>query len=843
MNSGSIQIRQSLRTWANRIALTAMVIVICLCIATLLILNSPAALNAVAGMFGYEVHAENASFSPLLSGEIKNLSVKKGDGDGFTLLCENVNVKNALDLMLKGHVDTIVLEKPKLSFRLGKKKSDFSFLNKLPDIRLLDIRNAEAVFTFEGNDQKVTLNSLNFSLKNFSPKRGGELAIDSLFSFADSPKKELSASGHLKVAFRLAGAYPPYGTGTADLILDNASYTLDGKQTAVSALNLTSDMAFDRKTETFTLRSLKGISKQFGVIQGAAKAVLRGDIPWQATLAVSSIDFSQAFAVAAPVLPDEYRTWTMQGKGVVETSLSGTYAKEQLAMQGTLTFSFSEGGFSSPDAARAAQGVSGKVVLKLQFGPREQKLAFSGQAEVSGGEYLWGKFYSNLAGRKAALSSDGSFFLSEKRLQFSSTADIFETATAALSFDGTASGWKAALSSAAIRNDLAVNLLLRDFLETTVPTLKGLSAAGATTISAQIERSTAGISVRGMLDMRDASLLAPGRELTVEKISLHLPLWLLLTPDGKPVQRPPDNEHGTLEISGFQKGKLKIDNVKVPLYISRNYIRIAEPVSVPLFGGGFVLYRLGVDDIPHPSVGFRLGVRIESVDLGQLTKELFDNEYAGTIFADTGILHYRTERLEGDGQFLVRVFGGEISFQNFFFEKMFSAGRSYGGDIAFSGISLEQVTQKVPVGHATGIIHGSLRNFVMEYGQPANFDLEVQSVDTRGVKQRISMDAIESITVLGTGVRTSVKGGLTSLFRDFPYSKIGLKCSLRNDVFTIRGTVQSGGKEYIVKRGWLRGVDVINQNQDNRISFQDMQERLERIMKSEGVAPGIPEVN
>jgi len=142
----------------------------------------------------------------------------------------------------------------------------------------------------------------------------------------------------------------------------------------------------------------------------------------------------------------------------------------------------------------------------------------------------------------------------------------------------------------------------------------------------------------------------------------------------------------------------------------------------------------------------------------------------------------------------------------------------------------------------TGIIRGSLKNFIMEYGQPASFDLEVQSVETSGVSQRFSMDAIESITVLGTGVKTSVKGGLTSLFREFPYSQIGFKCTLRNDEFTIRGTVESGGKEYLVKRGWLRGVDIVNQNRNNKISFQDMQERLKRVMDSERPTPGVPEV-
>ncbi len=834
---------RSLHTLVIRAVLLVMAVICIVSAALLITFNNPAALNAVAGLFGYEVRAETASFSPFLSGEFKNLAIKKTGDDGLTLICENVSVNNALELMLKGHIDTLILDKPKLAFRIGRKKTDLTFLNKLPDVRLLDIRNAEAVFTFEGNEQKVTLSNFNFTLRDFSPKRGGDMEIETFFAYVDSPKSELAAAGRFKSTFRLAGAYPPYGSGTADLVLDDTAYLLGGKKAVVSALILSADLLFDRKTETFTLRSLKGSSKQFGQIQGTAKAVLRGDTPWSARLAVSSMEFAQAFSVVTPLLPDEYSAWTMQGKGAVETTLSGTFAGEQLALQGTMAFSFSEGGFSSPDASKAAQGVSGKVVLKLQYGPREQKLAFSGQAEIAGGEYLWGKFYSNLAGRKAGLTVNGSFFLSEKRLRFSSTANIFDIATSAFSFNGSASSWKLDPAEITILLDPVASILLKDFLADAGPALKGFSAAGVTTISAEIDRSTAGIAVKGMLNISDASLRVPGRELSVDAFSAQLPLWLLLTPDGKPVERPKESESGTLIMTGFQKGRLKIDSVKVPLYISRNYLRIAEPISVPFFGGNLVLYRFGVDDVPHPALGLRLGVRIESVDLGQLTKELFDNEYRGTIYADTGILRYRNEVLTGDGQFFIRVFGGEVSFENFFFEKMFSAGWSFGADIVFSGISLEQVTQKIPVGHMTGIIRGSLRNFVIEYGQPAGFDLEVESVDTSGVKQRISMDAIESITVLGTGMKTSVQGGLTSLFRDFPYSRIGLRCKLRNDVFAVRGTILSEEKEYIIKRGWLRGVDIINQNPDNRISFQDMQERIKRVMDSEKATPGIPEVH
>lgn len=828
--------------WLKKILVAGGILAVLCCALVLAVLNSPLALGSFAGLFGYDVTAESVSFSPFLSGSAKNLRISGPEGSGLALICDNVTANNSLNLLLKGHIDTLILEKPKLAFRIGKKKTDLTFLNKLPNVTLLDIRNAEAVLSFEGSEQNVTLRNFNFTLKNFSPSRGGDLLLESLFSFAESPRRQITAAGSFKAALKLAGAYPPYGTGTAELLVDEGTYALEGKRIALQKLQLKTDLAFDKKTDTLTVRSITGGSKQFGSIHGTAKAVLRGSTPWSASIAVSSIDFAEVFTLARPALPEEYGSWTMQGKGAVETNLNGTYAKERLSLNGTLSFSFSKGGFSSPDAAKAAQDVSGKVILRLQYGGEAEKLAFTGRSELAGGEFLWEKLYSNLAGRNAGLTLDGSFFLPQKRLQLAAQADFFGIATSSLTFEGTSLGWKAGITDTVIRNDLVVSLLLKDFLEYASPVLKGASATGTTALSAALERSAAGTAVRGMLTMTDTSLHAPERSASIDSLSAAIPIWLLITPDGKPVKRPDQFENGAVSISGFRKGKLHIEKISVPLLVSLNYARVSAPVSIPLFGGDVVLYRLGLDDLPHPALGFRLGIRLENIDLGQMTRELIDDEYAGVVFADTGILRYRNERLQGDGQFLIRVFGGEISFENFFFEKMFSKGRRIGADVVFSGISLEQVTQKVPIGHMTGIIRGSLKNFVMEYGQPASFDLEVQSVETPGVSQRFSMDAIESITVLGTGVKTSVKGGLTSLFREFPYSQIGFRCTLRNDEFTIRGTVESGGKEYLVKRGWLRGVDIVNQNRDNTISFQDMQERLRRVMDSERPSPGGPEV-
>jgi hypothetical protein len=72
-------------------------------------------------------------------------------------------------------------------------------------------------------------------------------------------------------------------------------------------------------------------------------------------------------------------------------------------------------------------------------------------------------------------------------------------------------------------------------------------------------------------------------------------------------------------------------------------------------------------------------------------------------------------------------------------------------------------------------------------------------------------------------------GGVALLFRKFPYQKIGVRATLENDEFSVNGTVREGGYEYLVKRGSFSGVNVVNQNPDNRISFKDMVKRIKRI--------------
>src|SRR5262245_26281919 len=87
--------------------------------ALLAILHSPWALGRLARALGYEVRAQAISLSPTFSGSISGLSIKNTRDDGFALLAPNVTTKNSLESILRGEIETLVLQNPKFTLVVG----------------------------------------------------------------------------------------------------------------------------------------------------------------------------------------------------------------------------------------------------------------------------------------------------------------------------------------------------------------------------------------------------------------------------------------------------------------------------------------------------------------------------------------------------------------------------------------------------------------------------------------------------------------------------------------------------------------------------------------------------
>ena len=127
------------------------------------------------------------------------------------------------------------------------------------------------------------------------------------------------------------------------------------------------------------------------------------------------------------------------------------------------------------------------------------------------------------------------------------------------------------------------------------------------------------------------------------------------------------------------------------------------------------------------------------------------------------------------------------------------------------------------------IINGYIKNLVIAYGQPEAFDLLIESVKQKGRGQMISLAAVNNISILAQGSPVMVSW----LFpKKFPYQKIGIKCSLRNDYFVIHGLIKSGKMEYLVKRR-LFGIDVVNRSPGQMVAFKEMVDRFKHINRGD----------
>ena len=123
----------------------------------------------------------------------------------------------------------------------------------------------------------------------------------------------------------------------------------------------------------------------------------------------------------------------------------------------------------------------------------------------------------------------------------------------------------------------------------------------------------------------------------------------------------------------------------------------------------------------------------------------------------------------------------------------------------------------------------AIDDLVITDGQPSQLRADLHSVERRGVDQRISVDALNKITVLSSGQEAgALYGGLAGLFDSFRYSKLGFKATLKNDRLTLHGVESQGDKEMLVVGSFLPPtVNIVSHTQN--IAFSELVRRLERI--------------
>ncbi|CCO23761.1 hypothetical protein [Maridesulfovibrio hydrothermalis] len=489
-----------------------------------------------------------------------------------------------------------------------------------------------------------------------------------------------------------------------------------------------------------------------------------------------------------------------------------------------LKLNFKKVATASPDGAILVDSLSGAVHTSFPAKTNELKA----QISLSSGEALFDTFYINLNEHPlhAMLFStvpDSKGRISTKiNAHWKGMGELDGTGTLENIYDRLSYRGKINLKTTELGTPFKA-LVAEPF------SLTDISATGQLNLSSSYESSVSGTLLTGIINYTNGNFNSDF--LNISGINSKLPFSVMLDKQFKPRrdENMPRPDPGVIQINKVQAGPVKINKFYFPLTVSSNSVEFGEIPTINLEGGTIKLSELRIKN-PF-SEDFALHGILDADNINLLPLSPASLPVNGKIGGDIEFWLLK-EHLSTSGKFYGEVYGGNMTISEIYAEDMFTDARQYGADFHVKHLDLEPLSKALDIGRITGSMDLDLTDLVIAYDQPASFKLRAVTTPDSDSSRDISLKAVNTLSVIGTGsgLTGAGVGMFSQFFKEFGYAGLGLECTLDNDLFKIRGLIREDKVEYIIKRPTFFGINVINSNPENRISFADMLKRLKRVI-------------
>jgi hypothetical protein len=394
------------------------------------------------------------------------------------------------------------------------------------------------------------------------------------------------------------------------------------------------------------------------------------------------------------------------------------------------------------------------------------------------------------------------------------------------------------LSLGPIVNARAFEVFVKEPLSDTSATVEDMTISGETRIIASIQGTPSDFSLRGFIQLSGGDLEIPASDIKTEGLEIKLPFFFRRpeTADGAVEPIPVEPQGGHIRADRVQWKSQEWPDLVIPLNLRENTLSVVEELELPLWGGTITIREGRIHDPFGEAREIALGLKIDGLDLSQMTGEFMPWALPGIIRGDFPEMKISRTSLATRGSLTVSALGGRIDVANLRGVNPLSRFGDISMDVGLHDLHLEEISQLFEFGRMGGVIEGQVKGLTFSSGQPEAFELEIRSVKKKGVKQFVDMEAVNDLSVVSSGQSVPRAGTASQFLKYFPYSRIGIYCKLENDVFTLRGTIHEKGVEYLIKKAVLRGISVINRNPENQIRWKQMLARLKQA--SAGMASG-----
>ena len=544
------------------------------------------------------------------------------------------------------------------------------------------------------------------------------------------------------------------------------------------------------------------------------------------------LDISALRGLAAPFIPGSLSGWDVGGMADLSIEARRPAASgESWGFSGTV--SLAQFRFNDPSFTIAGEGLNPVLKIEGAYGAWKE-ISFTGALDIGQGESLWKAVYVSWNKHPLKVTVAGRYDPGSGGVDGLAARFFFPT-IGEVNLTGSVRMRPSPAFDFRSEARLSLGPLYSLYAQAGVAQENRMSLEGILGADVRIRGESDTLSVAGKMTLADASLELPSSKTLLLGVAAEIPVHYEApgAAPGSPERPLPDE--GFLRIGEFQSPFLTLKPVAVSLRVGTNAFAI-EPLALELFGGrlelGRTTFRVDAQSGALRGIG---SLALREIDISRFPIESPQFKLTGKIRAEFTRLDIGSREIVISGRGEADVFGGKVVLRDLAVGQPFAANRSISINIDLLDLDLKKLTDEVPFGEVTGIISGEVRNLVISYGQPERFEFRIESVPRRGVAQTFSLKAVDNLTVLSSGQQASAgTGGFwMSLVRGFRYQKLGLVSTLRNDTFTLNGTIHEGGVEYLVKKPALFGISVINREPGKVISFKEMTNRLKRVGRSE----------
>ncbi len=685
----------------------------------------------------------------------------------------------------------------------------------------------------EGDNAIVKLHQL---------KLGEQFMVSADFSgsLKDGLSGELAAQGRAsldKLAIqdaqlqaKLAGSLAAPRMDDISLHIPDAALLWQKKKLPTGGITVTGKASLGRDN-IIHLDELKAGTERLGTLNGnfsikngqLQKAVIRGD----------AIMADELLALSQRLAGQPEKGWQAQGK----LKLTAELGRDRPG-QWHAALTSTDLGFSSADGMVLVGQLAGQLTAS---GKLKTKPIVHARLKLRSGQALWGTVFLDLAKAPFELSSQARMAALDnlRQIKFKGQMKGYGrfSGKGDLALTGGALRHQGSLLLTDLNMAKLFNTFVRDPLSAYQPDLASWRVKGQARLEVKGKGKGVQTNLKGRMRLNRAELQT-GQGTRLERLDMDLPFTYII--GGRAPTRPtrPDRRSwGKVTIRGLSAPGLDLKQLELPVAVTPNRLWTLGAVNVPLADGKAVITNLQVDNPLSPDFHATFTTQLDGINLAKLAGPTLP--LSGSLAGRLPEVSLTRQLLKAKGRLEGSVFGGTLIARSLAVELPFNPGREIRADVKARQIHLEPLSQALQVGRITGRLDAELKGLRLAYGQPVAFQLMVESVEVPGVDQQVSLRAVNSISLLGTGAGLSGMGLnlFASFFKEFPYAKIAFSCKLKNDEFRVRGLIHEDGVEYLVKRPLLMGINVINRNPDNRISFSDMLERLQRVQQDNAPRP------